>query len=488
MSSEEAGLSEGAEATNEPEREGGGEAGEAEREGEAPAEDAEEAEETLPSAAESDGGAEPVPAPPLTAEEVESTARRSGVFVIGLTGPFGSGCTTAAGMLATGELPFVSVKLSGLLRQLTRGDDRDKLQDLGNRLRQEEGNAALAIRALGQALTDEPDAERIVLDGIRNLGEVRWLRRVLGDRFSLFAIIADTKVRFERQGGRMSWNEFYALDQRDQGESEDYGQQVNRCVDFADVLIPNSEDLPSWDKEPIFGAKVREYAALVEGRLQRYATPSEMLMNVAYAASHGSKCLKRQVGCVIAQGTEPLSSGYNENPEGLKPCIEQFGTCYRDIVRHERFQELALSGAGCPFCASPIPSPLSQPWSCPGCGRSLDAAFFPDRAMKWCTALHAEERALINAGDRDLSSATLYTTTFPCMLCAEKIIHAGIRDVVFIEAYPDAHGVILFGQASVTTHRFEGVRSRNFERYFGGTQRQMEEAGKLRLRQIAGLS
>jgi deoxycytidylate deaminase len=193
------------------------------------------------------------------------------------------------------------------------------------------------------------------------------------------------------------------------------------------------------------------------------------------------------VGAVIAIGSEPLASGFNENPNGLKPCIEQFGTCYRDVVRHERFVELSVSDAKCPFCSYPIPNPLAQPWLCPHCGQSLDAAFFPDRAMKWCTALHAEERALINVGNQDLSEATLYTTTFPCMLCAEKIIHAGIHDVVYVEAYPDAHGLILFNEAGVHTHRFEGVRSRNFERYFAGTQPEMEEAGKAKLRAIAGL-
>jgi deoxycytidylate deaminase len=190
---------------------------------------------------------------------------------------------------------------------------------------------------------------------------------------------------------------------------------------------------------------------------------------------------------VIAIGTEPLASGYNENPTGLKPCIEQFGTCYRDIVRHERFVELANDNARCPYCSTDIPAKLPQPWLCPNCGRSLDAAFFPDRAMRWCTALHAEERALINAGDRDLSKATLYSTTFPCQLCAEKIIHAGIREVVYVEAYPDAHGLVLFREASVSAHRFEGVRSRNFERYFAATQPEMEEQGKQKLRSIAGL-
>jgi deoxycytidylate deaminase len=74
------------------------------------------------------------------------------------------------------------------------------------------------------------------------------------------------------------------------------------------------------------------------------------------------------------------------------------------------------------------------------------------------------------------------------MLCAEKIIQAGIVDVVYIEAYPDAHGLILFNEAGVQTRRFEGVRSRNFERYFGETQAKMEERGKARIREIAGLA
>jgi len=438
---------------------------------------------------EAGGGnrAREIPAPLLTADQVETKARERGIFVIGLTGPFGSGCSTAAQLLEAEAAeqkhpPYVRLKLSDFLHDLLGDDDRDALQDLGNRIRHDEGNAALVVRGLGAILSERPEATRIAIDGIRNLGEVRWLRHALGERFSLFAIVADTKVRFNRQGSSMNWAQFYELDQRDQGESENYGQQVNRCVDLADVLLPNMKQTTTWKRE--FGKRLRSYAALVEGRSHRFATPQEMLMNAAYAASHGSKCVKRQVGCMVAIDSEPLASGYNENPTGLKPCIEQFETCYRDIVRVERFHELSLAGAKCPYCSAPIPSDLFIPWSCPNCEKSLDSAFFPDRAMKWCTALHAEERALINAGDRDLSEACLYATTFPCMLCAEKIIHAGIREVVYIEAYPDAHGEVLFKEAGVKVGRFEGVRSRNFELYFSGTQPEMEKAAVANLKDL----
>jgi deoxycytidylate deaminase len=105
--------------------------------------------------------------------------------------------------------------------------------------------------------------------------------------------------------------------------------------------------------------------------------------------------------------------------------------------------------------------------------------------MWWCTALHAEHRAILNAGDRDLSRCTLYTTTFPCTLCAEKIIHAGIKRVVYMEAYPDKNGKFLLQSADVALELFEGVRSRNFNRAFSGVQAAKETQAVEKVRQKA---
>ena len=148
---------------------------------------------------------------------------------------------------------------------------------------------------------------------------------------------------------------------RDQGEEETWGQQVGRCVDLADVLIPNVAQLPARDVRTFFLDKIKQYLPLVEGREVRAPTDQEVLMNIAFSAAHGSLCLKRQVGAVIALGKEPLATGYNENSTGIKPCIHEFGYCFRDEYRQDRFKELARMGAKCPFCSTPIPTPLLPP-------------------------------------------------------------------------------------------------------------------------------
>ena len=56
-----------------------------------------------------------------------------------------------------------------------------------------------------------------------------------------------------------------------------------------------------------------------------------------------------------------------------------------------------------------------------------------------CRGLHAEQNAIIQAAYHGvgISGATIYTATFPCVICAKMIINAGIVRVVYREAYDD---------------------------------------------------
>jgi len=234
----------------------------------------------------------------------------------------------------------------------------------------------------------------------------------------------------------------------------------------------------------VLRTKLPEYIDLITGKKPRYARPGEIFMNLAYSAAHGSKCLKRQVGAVIAAAPpgemgEIIGQGFNENPAPTRPCVEEpeygadpvrgiRGRCFRDIVRIDTFNAYAKSGLRCPVCSTTLTSPPSggRPlWKCPKCSTNTEQYFWPERAMTLCTAIHAEVAALAVAGRR-CKEATLYTTTFPCFQCTEKIILAGIKSIVFNEPYPDVRAGQRIDIAGIELERFDGVRSRRFDEIF----------------------
>jgi dCMP deaminase len=95
--------------------------------------------------------------------------------------------------------------------------------------------------------------------------------------------------------------------------------------------------------------------------------------------------------------------------------------------------------------------------------------------MNRCTALHAEEKAIIDIGSRNIRAATLYTTTFPCFTCAQKIVYSKLGSVVFVEPYPDQDAVNILDEAGISIRKFEGIKAKAYFRVFGSWQRDMEE-------------
>ncbi|MGH3789195.1 MAG: deaminase [Pseudonocardiaceae bacterium] len=390
---------------------------------------------------------------------------------IGITGAVRSGCSTAAGHLRE-DRGFHHVRLSALVKDELRrtepgaGASRQKLQAVGNRIRQANGRAELVRRAINK-LTESHT--RIVFDGIRNCGEVDELRAVLGYRFALLGVLSDTQTRWERAGDEyekegLGRSDFLEDDERDRSEGVDYGQQVAKCIDLSDAIVVNGD----VTTRSAYRQKVIAMCDVLTMQRAREPTVDEIHMQMAFISSHRSRCLKRHVGAVIIDDEgEQTASGFNENPPPTQPCeVEYQNKCYRDIVRNKKFADLMEKEVRCPKCGQPlevkIPGP---PWRCSACATDLEQFFFPERAMSWCTAIHAEDRALRTAGRR-ARGATLYTTTFPCFQCAEKIIMAGVREVVFVEAYPDALSADRFAVANVTVRQFEGVLSPAFGRIF----------------------
>ncbi|MEX2007247.1 MAG: AAA family ATPase [Candidatus Levyibacteriota bacterium] len=165
--------------------------------------------------------------------------------IIGITGAFGSGKSTAAAFFESKG--FKKIILSQFLEEEARKRGikeitRKILQNIGNEWREEYGVSILGEKALEKILAGRQ--EKIVVDGIRNIGEVEKLRN--SGNFILIAMLSDRTVRFDRlknlrRRESLTWEIFEKLDSRDAGAGEkETGLQVDRCIGMADVRIENN--------------------------------------------------------------------------------------------------------------------------------------------------------------------------------------------------------------------------------------------------------
>lgn len=139
----------------------------------------------------------------------------------------------------------------------------------------------------------------------------------------------------------------------------------------------------------------------------------EYFMEMAVLISKRSTCLRRRVGAVIVKDKRVLSTGYNGSPKGTRHC-EELG-CIREQMK--------------------IPS---------GTRHEL------------CRGVHAEQNAIIQAAYFGVSvkDSTIYTTTFPCSMCAKILINAGVKEVVYAEGYEDDMSKKLFEETNIVLRQY----------------------------------
>jgi len=125
--------------------------------------------------------------------------------------------------------------------------NRGRMQDLGNRLRNEGGAGILG--KMVRELIEAAEASRWVIDGIRNPAEVLELKKMAG--FVLLGIQTEVPLilaRIEKRGRStdvVAEAEMRASLEREWGSGEpDSGQQVGRCLAMADFTITNNGPLP----------------------------------------------------------------------------------------------------------------------------------------------------------------------------------------------------------------------------------------------------
>ncbi len=354
---------------------------------------------------------------------------------------------------------------------------------------------------------NENNCNNFIIESLRNPFEVEHLRsKYYG--FYLISITAKLESRKSRETDYDS-----EIDKRDMGtkdETEDiHKNNVSKCVYLSDIQIDNSLCDPE-----LLNSKLIKYLALILSPGCITPTDTESLMNQAYMLSFKSTCISHQVGAIIVgKDGYIVGAGWNDvgegqigcglrqirdiknikqiviNPKNMDEKEDNFRTyllaqkklkifCYKDMFS----MHMALEKAKQISKSDKIKNHINDKLEKAGekkinvaqlCKTAeYIAAELKPKQVECCRAVHAEENAFLQSakiGGTGVSGGTLYTTFFPCEICAKTIYQSGIKEVVYVEPYPDSVSEDVFlkdGIRKIILTPFEGVKSHSFYRLF----------------------
>jgi len=381
--------------------------------------------------------------------------------IIGLVGPFGSGCSYISSIIMD-MYDFERISLSSILRDLYKehSDDpnpsRKTLQEFGDEMRRINGPDYLSTIAWKRIDQDK----NYIIDSIRNPEEINYIKERCSNIY-IIGVFAEQEIRFNRVREKYNDNltAFKDDDERDSGESMAFGQQVTACFKTADIIILNNKDVLIGSEDYDFLLhKIKQYIDVILKTLQFYPSPDETYMTMAYAVSFRSSCLKRKVGALIIDDLgNIISSGYNEVPIAERSCKKEYGRCNRDRLKSEFSNE------------------INRIITDPDMHERVYTAFKNSfKILDYCKALHAEENAIINVArtgsSEALKKSIIYSTTYPCKLCANKIAQVGIREVVYFEPYPMADAKDILTNRGIKQTPFEGATYNGYFKFMEGIE------------------
>lgn len=170
--------------------------------------------------------------------------------VIGITGTIGAGKGTVVEYLMN-KKGYAHYSVRGyLIREIEKRGmevNRDSMVMVANELRAMH-NPAFIIEELFREATEA--GVDCVIESLRTPGEVEALRKI--DSFTLLAVDADQRLRYERITGRGSetdkidFETFVSNEAREMNSDDPNKQNLRKCIEMADVVLMNNgtiEDL-----------------------------------------------------------------------------------------------------------------------------------------------------------------------------------------------------------------------------------------------------
>ena len=194
-------------------------------------------------------------------------------------------------------------------------------------------------------------------------------------------------------------------------------------------------------------------------------SPNEIRMHMAYQVGDKSPCIHRHVGAIIfnKKNGKTISVGYNKPPFN-NSCAMKYGDCHKDLRMDDLWEETWkwVNYKPCPNCNNKLRNLKRSYYYCPKCNYDIKSLIIPTKGSDHCVAIHAEDMAILNAKNKNLTDSVLFTTTFPCLQCAIKIVYAGISSIYYVDSYPLPETNLIkedLFKNKVRVKKFEGIKS-----------------------------
>lgn len=262
------------------------------------------------------------------------------------------------------------------------------------------------------------------------------------------------------------------------------GQQVAKIFHDADFIV-------SLDTNKSLRSQISRFCDLIFGANFISPTKQEYGMFAAKAAALRTLDLSRQVGAAIfTQSMEIIAMGSNEVPKaggGTYWCDDPYdereyknGTDSNDERKKEILVELLREI----IPEQDIPAIMAK--------KTIKDSQFMD-ALEYGRIVHAEMSAITDSArnGREIRNSILFSTTFPCHMCAKHIISSGVAKVIFLEPYPKSLAYDLHSDSIDIEGGDRGTYASHpsveFMHFFGVTPRRYRELFERGSRKSNGL-
>lgn len=175
------------------------------------------------------------------------------MVIIGVTGTIGAGKGTVVEYLVDKKnFKHFSARTFLVEEMERRGleNNRDNMVAVANDLRAKNSPSFVADGLFKRALES---GENCVIESLRTVGEIESLRKK--GNFSLLAIDADPKIRYERNLKRstttdnISFEKFLSDEEREMTSDDPNKQNLRKCIELADFKIENNGTLEEFNSK-----------------------------------------------------------------------------------------------------------------------------------------------------------------------------------------------------------------------------------------------